>query len=79
MLCGDATSKEAVARLLGDLKPLLLVTDRPYGIEVDSEWRDRAEVRILPKEPILSSTCNPSNFVSTSPIEWALPFGDIQL
>jgi len=42
LLCGDATSKDAVARVLGDKKPLLLVTDPPYGIELDSEWRDRA-------------------------------------
>lgn len=42
VLCGDATSPEAVSRLLGDRKPLLMVTDPPYGIELDSEWRDRA-------------------------------------
>jgi DNA modification methylase len=42
VFCGDATSKDAVARLLGEKKPLLLVTDPPYGIELDSEWRDRA-------------------------------------
>jgi DNA modification methylase len=42
VLCGDATSADAVAQLLGDRKPLLLVTDPPYGIELDSEWRDRA-------------------------------------
>src|SRR5215470_7201696 len=42
LLCGDATSAEAVARLLGDRKPRLMVTDPPYGIELDSEWRDRA-------------------------------------
>jgi DNA modification methylase len=41
-LCADATSAEAVARLLGERKPRLLVTDPPYGIELDSEWRDRA-------------------------------------
>ncbi len=29
-------------RLLEDRKPKLLVTDPPYGIELDSEWRDRA-------------------------------------
>jgi hypothetical protein len=42
VLCGDATNPEAVLRLLGDRKPLLLITDPPYGIQLDSEWRDRA-------------------------------------
>ena len=42
ILCGDSTSAEAVARLLGERKPRLMVTDPPYGIELDSEWRDRA-------------------------------------
>jgi DNA modification methylase len=42
VLCADATSPEAVARLLGARQPLLLVTDPPYGIALDSEWRDRA-------------------------------------
>jgi len=42
VLCGDATSPDDVARLLGERKPSLMVTDPPYGIELDSEWRDRA-------------------------------------
>jgi DNA modification methylase len=42
LLCGDATDAGAVSRLLGERQPLLLVTDPPYGIELDSEWRDRA-------------------------------------
>ena len=42
VLCGDATNAEAVARLLADGKPRLMVTDPPYGIELDSEWRDLA-------------------------------------
>ena len=42
ILCGDATSPDAVARLLGERKPRLMITDPPYGIELDSEWRDRA-------------------------------------
>lgn len=52
VLCGDATNAEAVARLLGDRKPRLMVTDPPYGIELDSEWRDRAGLnRRGPAEP----------------------------
>src|ERR1019366_1151315 len=43
VLCGDSTSADAVARLLeGQKAPLLMVTDPPYGISLDSEWRDRA-------------------------------------
>ncbi len=42
VLCGDSTSVESVRALLGERKPQLMVTDPPYGIELDSEWRDRA-------------------------------------
>jgi DNA modification methylase len=42
VLCGDATSETDVARLLDGRKPSLMVTDPPYGISLDSEWRDRA-------------------------------------
>jgi DNA modification methylase len=52
VLCGDATSPETVKRLLGDRQPFLLVTDPPYGIELDSEWRDRAGINGCgPAEP----------------------------
>jgi hypothetical protein len=42
VLCGDCTSPENVARVRDGSKPFLMVTDLPYGIELDSEWRDRA-------------------------------------
>jgi len=42
ILCGDAASPEAVTLLLGERKPRLMITDPPYGISLDSEWRDRA-------------------------------------
>jgi len=48
VLCADATSQEAVSRLLGERRPFLMVTDPPYGIELDSEWRDRAGLNTAP-------------------------------
>jgi ParB-like nuclease domain len=42
LICDDCTQPDVIARLLGGVKPILLVTDPPYGIELDSEWRDRA-------------------------------------
>jgi DNA modification methylase len=52
VLCGDATQADAVARLLDACRPLLMVTDPPYGIELDSEWRDRARLKGCgPAEP----------------------------
>jgi hypothetical protein len=54
VLCGDATDAESVSRLLGELKPLLLVVDAPYGIELDSELRDRAKLNKRgPAEPAI--------------------------
>ena len=44
LLCGDSTDKQTVSRLLGAVKPALLVTDQPYGVQYDPEWRKRAGV-----------------------------------
>jgi len=52
VVCGDATSARDVAGLLGERKPRLMVTDPPYGISLDSEWRDRAGLNSCgPAEP----------------------------
>lgn len=42
ILCGDSTSATDVRRLLAGEAPKLMVTDPPYGVSLDMEWRDRA-------------------------------------
>ena len=45
VLVGDSTNAADVARLLDAQKPILMVTDQPYGVRYDPEWRKRAGVK----------------------------------
>jgi DNA modification methylase len=56
VICGDCCDAEVVARLLEDRKPILMVTDPPYGVELDSEWRDRAGLNSAPGVPRTSAS-----------------------
>lgn len=42
--CGDSTNATAVTALLGGRSPGLMVTDPPYGVNYDPEWRHRSGI-----------------------------------
>lgn len=39
--CGDCTDAPSVAALLGSSRPMLMVTDPPYGVGYDPSWRNQ--------------------------------------
>lgn len=43
LVCGSSTEADTVARLLGPVKPHLMVTDPPYGVKYDPSWRNEAD------------------------------------
>jgi DNA modification methylase len=42
LVCGDSTNADDVEKALGNVKPMLMVTDPPYGVEYDADWRNHA-------------------------------------
>jgi len=43
LLCGDSTKEDHVKTLLNGAEPYLMITDPPYGVEYDADWRNRVQ------------------------------------
>jgi DNA modification methylase len=43
LACGSSTDAHTVEAVLVDVKPHLMVTDPPYGVEYDANWRNSAK------------------------------------
>ena len=41
LVCGDSTVRDDVHKALGDVVPAVMVTDPPYGVNYDADWRNR--------------------------------------
>jgi site-specific DNA-methyltransferase (adenine-specific) len=40
LMCGDSTNPQHVEKLMDGAKPILMVTDPPYGVNYEPEWRN---------------------------------------
>lgn len=46
--CGSSTDADSYKQACGPLKPQIMVTDPPYGVNFDPEWRQKAGVHRAP-------------------------------
>lgn len=44
LMCGDSSNKNIVDRVLNGKEPYLMITDPPYGVDYDPNWRNHAAI-----------------------------------
>ena len=77
LMCGDSTVVTDVSALLGDVKPHLMVTDPPYGVDYDPSWRNNVvgAPTLKPSDRAMGVVHN-DNIADLSEA-WALFEGDV--
>lgn len=43
LVCGDSTDEKIVEKAIGDLNPNIMITDPPYGVNYEPEWRNKVD------------------------------------
>jgi DNA modification methylase len=46
--CGDSTDAATIERLFAGARPQMMITDPPYGVEYDPQWRNKSKVSNTP-------------------------------
>jgi len=79
LLCGDSTVATDVGRVLGGVSPHLMVTDPPYGVNYDPDWRNRAAAAgLIGPKTAMRAVGRPENDDHADWREsWALFPGDV--
>ena len=62
LMCGDSTNVDHVTKLLNGSNPILMVTDPPYGVNDEPEWRNDAG---------LSNTQNIGKVLNDDRYDWS--------
>jgi len=75
LVCGDCTVEKAVAMALNGVKPHLMVTDPPYGVEYSPGWRSAVNKDGPASKRALGKVKNDDRIDWTE--AWALFHGDV--
>lgn len=46
LMCGDSTNPQHVEKLMDGANPILMVTDPPYGVNYEPEWREGCDLGV---------------------------------
>jgi DNA modification methylase len=73
--CGSSTDNALVQELLRGQVPLLMVTDPPYGVDLDGSWRDGAAANYLGTRFTPGNADRIAGDADTTLVEWSPAIG----